>query len=176
MTQGISRKLLPDFFQISQFRVMMQEILRKLFPGQFHEYLPIKKYFPTKTGHESVQTEVWYQTNISGQNLDPYRWLTTQVMTQRLFRKLFSISGNIFQYLEIVSGNSSAPLPEFSEFQILFGSLDFGKSFRKIPWVMAEIVKIAFGKKIRKSSWVTSSDSLPVFSLQSALNLNVFIR
>ena len=107
--------------------------------------------------------EVWYQTKIltwknpdSGENLGPYRWLTTLVMTQRLFRKLFSISGNIFQYLEIVSGNSSAPLPEFSEFQILFESLDFGKSFRKIPWVMAEIVKIAFGKKFRKSSWVTT--------------------
>ena len=80
----------------------------------------------------------------------------------QLWSWLRGFSGNFFQYLEIVSGNSSAPLPEFSEFQILFESLDFGKSFRKIPWVMAEIVKIAFGKKIRKSSWVTTRFFAPV--------------
>jgi len=35
--------------------VMRQRILRKLYPGQFHEYmyLPIKKYFFPKTGHDS---------------------------------------------------------------------------------------------------------------------------
>ena len=53
LTQGISRKLFPDFFQISQFRVMREVILRKLFPFQLHEYLPIKKYVFPKTGHDS---------------------------------------------------------------------------------------------------------------------------
>ena len=48
VTQGISRKLFPDFFQISQFRIMRQGILWKLFLGHFHEYLPIKKYFSQK--------------------------------------------------------------------------------------------------------------------------------
>ena len=94
---GNSRKLFP---KTGGDTGDIPETFTRLFPdfaiSEFHEYLPIKKYFPTKTGHESVHTEVW------------------------LFRKLFSISGNIFQYLEIVSGNSSAPLPEFSEFQILW--------------------------------------------------------
>jgi len=156
LTQGISRKLLPDFFQISQFRVMMQEILRKLFPGQFHEYLPIKKYFSQNTGHDSVQTEVWYQTKIwtwknpdSGQNLDSYRWLTTLVMKQRLFRKHFSISGNSFRkFFCAITG-----IFWISNF---IWKLRFREKFPENPWVMAEIVKIAFGKKFRKSSWVTN--------------------
>ena len=32
---------------------MTQGIFRKLFPGKFHEYLPMKKYFFPKTGHDS---------------------------------------------------------------------------------------------------------------------------
>ena len=75
-------------------------------------------------------------------------------MTQENFRKLFPDIGKSFRkslrvmtrfwekyffmgtheiYLEIVSGNFSVPLPEISEFQILFKIIDFGKSFRKIP-------------------------------------------
>ena len=53
MTQEISRKIFPDFFQILQFRGMTQGIFRKIFPGKFHEYLPMKKYFFPKTGHDS---------------------------------------------------------------------------------------------------------------------------
>ena len=53
VTQGISRKLFPDFFQILQFWGVTQGIFRKLFPGKFHEYLPMKKYFFPKTGHDS---------------------------------------------------------------------------------------------------------------------------
>ena len=53
MTQEISRKNFPDFFQILQFRGMTQGIFRKIFPGKFHEYLPMKKYFFPKTGHDS---------------------------------------------------------------------------------------------------------------------------
>ena len=53
VTQGISRKLFPDFYQILQFWGMSQGIFRKLFPGKFYEYLPMKKYFFPKTGHDS---------------------------------------------------------------------------------------------------------------------------
>ena len=53
MTHGISRKIFPDFFQILQFWGMTQGIFRKIFPGKFHEYLPMKKYFFPKTGHDS---------------------------------------------------------------------------------------------------------------------------
>ena len=53
MTQGIFRKLFPDFFQILQFWGATQGIFLKLFPGKFHEYLPMKKYFFPKTGHDS---------------------------------------------------------------------------------------------------------------------------
>ena len=61
LTQGISRKLLVDFFQISQFRVMMQEILRKLFPGK--NIFPQKRVMirsRLKSGHE-IQTldKIW---------------------------------------------------------------------------------------------------------------------
>ena len=31
---------------ISKNRAVTQGIFRKLFPGKFHEYLPMKKYFP----------------------------------------------------------------------------------------------------------------------------------
>ena len=48
VTQGISRKLFLDFFQILQFCGV--GIFRKLFPGKFHEYLPMKKYFFPKNG------------------------------------------------------------------------------------------------------------------------------
>ena len=69
VTQGISRKLFPGFFQILQFWGVTQGIFRKLFPGKLHEYLPTKKYFfSQKRG-----------------------------MTQRLFRKLFPISGKSFR-------------------------------------------------------------------------------
>ena len=76
---------------------MTQGIFRKLFPGKFHEYLPMKKYIFQK-----------------------------RVMTQRLFRKLFPISGLVhypnlrnlkfhlkFLILEKVSGKSPESLPEF---------------------------------------------------------------
>ena len=53
VTQGISRKLFPGFFKILQFWGVTQGIFRKLFPGKFHEYLPMKKYFFPKTGHDS---------------------------------------------------------------------------------------------------------------------------
>ena len=58
VTQGISRKLFLDFFQILQFCGVTQGIFRKLFPGKFHEYLPMKKYFfpnaiLTSFGHDS---------------------------------------------------------------------------------------------------------------------------
>ena len=53
VTQGISRKLFPGVFQILQFWGVTQGIFRKLFPGKFHEYLPMKKYFFPKTGHDS---------------------------------------------------------------------------------------------------------------------------
>ena len=46
------------------------------------------------------------------------------------------ISGNYFQYLEKVSGNSPGSLPEFTKFQILFKIIEFEKSFRKIRVVM----------------------------------------
>ena len=49
VTQGISRKLFPDFFQILQFWGVTQGIFRKLFPGKFHEYLPMKKDFDSKS-------------------------------------------------------------------------------------------------------------------------------
>ena len=45
VTQGISRKLFPGFFQILQCWGATQGIFRKLFPGKFQEYLPMKKYF-----------------------------------------------------------------------------------------------------------------------------------
>ena len=32
---------------------MTQRLFRKLFPGEFHEYLHMKKYFFPKTGHDS---------------------------------------------------------------------------------------------------------------------------
>ena len=38
---------------ISKKRAVTQGIFRKLFPGKFHEYLPMKKYFFPKTGHDS---------------------------------------------------------------------------------------------------------------------------
>ena len=38
---------------ISKKRAVTQGISRKLFPGKFHEYLPMKKYFFPKTGHDS---------------------------------------------------------------------------------------------------------------------------
>ena len=41
---GISRKLFPDFFQILQFWGVTHGIFRKIFPGKFHENLPMKKY------------------------------------------------------------------------------------------------------------------------------------
>ena len=47
------RKLFPDFFQILQFCGVTQGIFRKLLPGKFHEYLPMKKYVFPKTGHDS---------------------------------------------------------------------------------------------------------------------------
>ena len=53
VTHGISRKLFPGVFQILQFWGVTQGIFRKLFPGKFHEYLPMKKYFFPKTGHDS---------------------------------------------------------------------------------------------------------------------------
>ena len=49
VTQGISRKLFPDFFQILQ----CGSVIQKLFPGKFHEYFPMKKYFFPKSGHDS---------------------------------------------------------------------------------------------------------------------------
>ena len=66
-TQGISRKLFPDFFQILQFWGVTQGIFRKLFPGKFHEYLPMKKYFFPKTGHDSEAfpetfSNIWLKT------------------------------------------------------------------------------------------------------------------
>ena len=53
---------------ISKKRAVTQGIFRKLFPGKFHEYLPMKTYFSQK-----------------------------RVMTQRLFRKLFPITGKSFR-------------------------------------------------------------------------------
>ena len=61
---GKSRKLFPkngrwlrgypgNFLQILQFWGVTQGIFRKLFPGKFNEYLPMKKYFVPKTGHDS---------------------------------------------------------------------------------------------------------------------------
>ena len=49
----LSRKLFPDFFKILTFWGVTQGIFRKLFPGEFHEYLPMIKYFFPKTGHDS---------------------------------------------------------------------------------------------------------------------------
>ena len=137
VTQGISRKLFPGFFQIFQFWGVTQGIFRKLFPGKFHEYLPIKKYFVLKNGS----------------------WLR-------------SFSGNFFQYLEIVSGNSPVSLPKFSVFQILFKILNFGKSFRKNPWVMPQNRWNRFWKKFPENPL----SHYPDFSIQSTLNSNILIR
>ena len=128
VTQGISRKLLPDFFQISQFRVMIW-----------------------------YQIKMWTWKNPdSGQNLDPYRWLTTLVMTQRLFRKLFSISAitRIFWISNFI------------------WKLRFRKKFPENPLIHGRNRKNRLWKNFRKSSWVTTR----FFSLQSALNLNVLIK
>ena len=65
MTQGISRKIFPDFFQILQFWGMTQGIFRKIFPGKFHEYLPMKKYFFPKTGHDSEAFPENFSSRIS---------------------------------------------------------------------------------------------------------------
>ena len=46
----ISRKIFPGVFQILQFWGVTQGIFRKLFPGKFHEYLPMKKIFFPKNG------------------------------------------------------------------------------------------------------------------------------
>ena len=94
--RGYPGNFFPDFFEISQFRVMREGILRKLFPGQFHEYLPIQKYlFPKR------------------------------VMTQRLFRKLFPISGNSFRKFFCAITRI---------YEISIKNFDFGKRFRKISW------------------------------------------
>ena len=65
MTQGISRKIFPDFFQFLQFWGMTQGIFRKIFPGKFHEYLAMKKYFFPKTGHDSEAFPENFSSRIS---------------------------------------------------------------------------------------------------------------
>ena len=65
VTQGISRKLFPGVFQILQFWGVTQGIFRKLFPGKFHEYLPMKKYFFPKTGHDSEAFPETFSRRIS---------------------------------------------------------------------------------------------------------------
>ena len=39
---------------VLQFWGVTQGIFRKLFPGKFQEYLPMKKYFFPKTGNDSA--------------------------------------------------------------------------------------------------------------------------
>ena len=59
----------------------------------------------------------------------PGNYFQVNIMSTYPWKNIFSLKngswirgffGNFFQYLEIVSGNSSVPLPEFSEFQISF--------------------------------------------------------
>ena len=47
---------------ISKKRAVTQGIFRKLFPGKFHEYLPMKKYFP-----------------ISGKSFRKFSWVITRI-------------------------------------------------------------------------------------------------
>ena len=127
---------------------MTQGIFRKLFPGKFHEYLPLKKYFFPKTGHDSeafpitmISNEIW---NFVNSGNDPGEFPET-----------------FFQILEKVSGKASESWPVFGKKYFFMGKYSWnlpGNSFRKIPWVTPQNCKI--WKKSRKSfrdiPWVTA--------------------
>ena len=117
VTHGISRKLFPGVFQILQFWGVTQGIFRKLFPGKFHEYLPMKKYFFPKTGHDS---EAFPETfsNI---------WKKFPEILLGHYPNLRNFKYHLkSQILEKVSRKSPESCPKIVK-------IAFGKSFRKIP-------------------------------------------
>ena len=73
-------------------------------------------------------SENYFQVNL----MSTYPW---KIIFPKNGSWIRGFSGNFFQYVEKVSGNSPGSLPEFTKFQISFKIIDFGKSFRKIPWV-----------------------------------------
>ena len=127
MTQGISRKLLPDFF--SAFAISGQGILWKLLLGQFHEYLPIKKYVFQKTGYDSEAFSDFFP--ISG----------------NCFRKFFYAITRIFWYSNFIwnlrfrKTFSENPL-RLKAWVMPQNRLNrFWKSFRKSSWVTSRIFR-----------------------------------
>ena len=52
VTQRVSWKIFPDFFQNFWFRVMSEELFWKIFPAEFPEYLLRKKVCFLISGHE----------------------------------------------------------------------------------------------------------------------------
>ena len=53
VTQGISWKTFPDFFQILRFRGVTEGNFWKTFPVEFPDYLVRNNFFCSKSGHES---------------------------------------------------------------------------------------------------------------------------
>ena len=102
---------------ISKKRAVTQGIFRKLFPGKFHEYLPMKKYFFPKTGHDS---EAFPETFSNIWKKFP-EILLGHYPNLRKFKFHFKS-----QILENVSGKSPESFPKIVK-------IASGKSFRKIP-------------------------------------------
>ena len=143
---------------ISKKRAVTQGISRKLFPGVFQilQFWGVtqgifRKLFPGKFHEYLPMKKIFFPKNGA--------WLR-------------GFSGNYFQYLEKVSGNSPGSLPEFTKFQISFKIIDFGKSFQKIPWVMPQNRSNRFWKKFPENPL----SHYPDFSIQSTLNSNILIR
>ena len=135
VTQRVSWKIFPGFFQNVWFRVMNEEHFWKIFPAEFHDYLLKKKRF-WKSGHDSEG----FMENFS-------RQISSIPTQEKCFKKIVWKN-----FPEILLSHH----PKIVNFNFYLKSCILEKFSKNSPESWPKILKMGFGNIFQKTSWVTT--------------------